>query len=248
MNRKVLKLMLTGLLSIALLSGCSTKQSEEAEPVETPEPPVPYEEPAAGSDLHVIEETGGGLEQHQEEREEREEKEENLRSEEQDEQLFQAYIEHMIRSSSKLGSVHLGDTVEDVIKSLGNNYTEEIIEDDAGFFPEPLALFDYEGQIELWIGKRTERVVRIKVSVEKFQTDLGFKTGDNANTVIDKYKDMYGEFESPHGGINLGWFEVEKDVVIIFDFISDDNSRFNPEITPESKVECIELMYAWILD
>jgi len=176
------------------------------------------------------------------------EREENLRSEEQDEQLFQSYIDHIVRSASRLGPVHLGDTLEDVIKNLGDNFTEETIKDDAGFFPEPLALLDYEGQIELWIGKKTNRVVGIKVSTEEFQTDLGFKTGDNANTVIDRYKDLYGEFESPHGGINLGWFEVEKDVVIIFDFIRDDNSRFNPEITPDSKVEYIELIYAWILD
>jgi hypothetical protein len=147
-------------------------------------------------------------------------------------------------TAPSLGGISLGDSSESVIGALGNNYTESTETDDAGFIGEDMTVWSYESGIVVNIGKRSGKVLRVKSTSPDFRTDLGVKVDDNAKTVFDAYKPVFQEAVSRHSDNVLeGWFLIEDQAIMIFDFDKSDGSLINSSITPDSRVGEIILAY-----
>jgi hypothetical protein len=145
--------------------------------------------------------------------------------------------------STSLAGIHLGDSAQTVSDVLGDGYKEEKSEDD-GFFGEGFVLRQYEG-IDVVIGLSSQRVLQIDAYGSQFATNLGGKVGDKANSVLEKYRSKYSEYEGVNSDGKLtGWFQTDEETLVIFSF-NEDRSRFNEEVTDDSKVEGITLGYTF---
>lgn len=143
-----------------------------------------------------------------------------------------------------LGGISLGDTSEDVIAKLGDDYSESTEPDVLGAIGEDITVWNYNSGITISIGKTSGKVLRIVSASPDFQTDLGIKVGDDAKIVFEMYKPVSDEAVSRHSNETLeGWFLMEDGTVIIFDFDKSDDSIVNSDITPDSSVEEIILSY-----
>ena len=148
-----------------------------------------------------------------------------------------------------LGGISLGDSPQKVIDVLGNNYSESAEPDIAGLMDEDLIIWSYESGISVYIGKTSEKVLRIISTSANTKTDLGIKVGDEYKTVYETYKPVSEEAVSRHSDEILeGWFLVEDEAVVIFDFDESDNAVVNRNVKPDSKVEKIILAYWKHLD
>lgn len=146
--------------------------------------------------------------------------------------------------TATLGGITLGDSPEKVIDVLGNNYSESTEPDIAGLIGEDLIVWSYESGVDVYIGKTSEKVVRITSVSPNFKTDLGIKVGDDSKTVFETYEPAYEEAVSRHRDEVLeGWFHIGEEAVIIFDFDKSDNAVVNTNVTSDSKVEEIILAY-----
>lgn len=145
--------------------------------------------------------------------------------------------------SASLAGIHLGDSVQTVSDVFGDDYKEEKFEDD-GFFGEGFALRQYDG-IDVVIGLSSQKVLQIDVYGSQFTTNLGDKVGDKANSVLEKYRSKYREYEGVNSDGKLtGWFQTDEETLVIFSF-NEERSRFNEEVTDDSKVEGITLGYTF---
>ncbi|HQA47919.1 MAG: hypothetical protein GXY97_02800 [Clostridiales bacterium] len=147
-------------------------------------------------------------------------------------------------SPESLGGISLGDTLEDVVGLLGEDYTETLVTDEAGYIGEDTLELEYKQGIVVTLGKESKRVIRVEVSSPGFPTYLGIQVGDRASSALVKYKSTFKEAQSRHDNSTLsGWFHVGDEKVIIFDFDSEDGTRVNGEITPDSAVQEMVLAY-----
>lgn len=145
---------------------------------------------------------------------------------------------------SILAGLSLGDDLEKVNQVLGDDYEEA--ESDIDYpWGELILHRTYANGIELIIGKDSHRLYQISVSSSAFPTAMGTRVGDNFNDAVAKYSAKYDEFKGPNSdGKNVGWFEVEDGVLLIFDADREDSSRVNDSIGENEKVEEIVLAYA----
>ncbi|HHV97517.1 MAG TPA: hypothetical protein GXX37_13810 [Clostridiaceae bacterium] len=147
-------------------------------------------------------------------------------------------------TAPSLGGISLGDNQETVANVLGNNYVESTEEDIAGFIGEDMNIWTYENGIVVYFGKMTGKVLRITSTSPNLQTDLGIKVGDNAKTVFETYKPLFEEAVSRHEDEKLeGWYLINDEVVMIFDFDKSDEKLINNKVMPDSSVEEITLAY-----
>lgn len=147
-------------------------------------------------------------------------------------------------SPENLGGISLGDTLEDVVELLGEEYTETLMTDEAGYIGEDALVLEFKQGIVVTLGKESARVIRVEVSSPGFPTYLGIQVGDHASSALGKYKSTFKEAISRHDNSTLsGWFHVGDEKVIIFDFDSEDGTRKNSEITPDSAVQEMVLAY-----
>ena len=150
-----------------------------------------------------------------------------------------------IRAS--IAGVHLGDTKEQVIAVLGNEYKETKLGEEMGHFPEKLYSLEYDGDLRMLVGVESDTVLEISTTTSKGETNLGISVGDTAAQVFAAYRPEYIEPESIHGGKLYGFFKVEGAAAMVFNFnLRGDQSR--EEIKPENKVEMIVLTYPAMLD
>ncbi len=151
-------------------------------------------------------------------------------------------------SVPNIGGLHLGDTKSQVTQVLGSEYDETFVEE-GGHFGESYYVWDYQKGVELIIGKESGKVLQIDVTTPEMKTDMGVKVGDKMAIAIETYQEKYSEPESIHTGEKVaGWFEVGEEALVIFDADRDDDTIVNPEITPDSEVEMIRLVYAKYID
>lgn len=149
-----------------------------------------------------------------------------------------------ISPTPTLGGISLGDSPDKVIDVLGSDYSESTEPDIAGLIGEDLIVWSYENGVDVYIGKTSEKVVRIASTSPDLKTDLGVKVGDDSKTVLETYKPAYEEAVSRHRDEVLeGWFLKGEEAVIIFDFDKSDDSVVNTNVTSESKVEKVILAY-----
>ncbi|MGI6486459.1 MAG: hypothetical protein ACOX15_09215 [Tepidanaerobacteraceae bacterium] len=150
--------------------------------------------------------------------------------------------------SPSIGGIHLGHSKEQVIMILGDEYNEIICEEQ-GYYGEEQVIMEYDSGISVIIGLKSSKVLDVTTESPDFPTDRGSKVGDNADEVLAKYRQKYEEFESVYAdGKNIGWFVINDEVFLIFDFDKDDGMLLNETVDDESKVELIKLAYMMHFD
>lgn len=149
-----------------------------------------------------------------------------------------------IKTPESLGGVCLGDTIEKVTAVLGHDYIKTQIADQAGYIGEDMIDLSYDSGIIVTLGKESGEVIRVVSQSPGFETYLGAEVGNEAKSVLGKYKSTFKEVTSRHSNSTLpGWFNVGEEKVIIFDFDSEDGTRVNSDIMPDSVVQEIVLAY-----
>ncbi len=152
-------------------------------------------------------------------------------------------------ASEHFSGVTLGIKQADVRKLLGENYIVEAYEDDAGYLREQANQWIYENGIDLLIGQTSQEVMQIRVFSSDIKTKLGVAVGDNAMEAFNIYRKQYDEHISRHTEGKLdGWFDIDGDMVLIFDTNKDDYHLVNDPILPDSKIEAIYLKYHSSID
>ncbi|HHW31273.1 MAG TPA: hypothetical protein GXX20_06315 [Clostridiaceae bacterium] len=145
---------------------------------------------------------------------------------------------------SSLGGISLGYSPEMVVNILGDNYIESTEPDYFGIMGEDITVWSYDNGIVIRIGETTGKVLSVTSKNPDFQTDMGIKVGDDAETVFNAYKPKFEEAKSRHSDEILeGWYLVGDGTVMIFDFDKSDNAVINSNIASDSKVEEIILAY-----
>lgn len=140
-----------------------------------------------------------------------------------------------------LGGITLDTSRDEVLKMLGTEYEEELI-NEGGYYVEPYHILKYRQGITVLVGVKSKKVLEIEVTSSDFPTDLGAKVGDSSQDVAKIYSAIYTVPESIHGGGKLeGWYNLDGDKLIIFDFDLDDESLVNTNVSPDSRVEKIRL-------
>lgn len=149
---------------------------------------------------------------------------------------------------ASLGKIHLGDPFSQVEQHLGKDY-KETLHDEPGHFTEPWYSREYNKGIKVVVGKNSGKVLEIDALAADFTTNLGAKVGDTAERIRDLYATKYKPFESRQGDGPLeGFYLLDEDLVIVFDYNKDDNQLFNTNVKPDSKVEMIRLTHSQYLD
>lgn len=142
---------------------------------------------------------------------------------------------------NSIAGVKLGTTKDEVLKIWGSEYEEELI-DDLGYYIEQYYVWKYAQGITVLVGAESEKVLEIEVTSPDFTTDLGVKVGDRAQDIAKIYGSLYTVPESIHGDGQLeGWYNLDDDQLMIFDFDIEDESLVNTNVQPDTQVEKIRL-------
>ncbi len=90
-------------------------------------------------------------------------------------------------------------------------------------------------------GKNTNKVLDFTIAVPGYKTDLGVAIGNSYKDVTEKYGSYKNVLSNQSGKELKGWYDLNNDMIIIFDFNKEDPSSVNLEVKPESKVEAIRV-------
>ena len=150
-------------------------------------------------------------------------------------------------SSPSLAGLKIGDSRDKIIEILGNNY-QSIEYDIAGHYPEAFMIWEYEEGVTVILGKDSGSVFELRSRSPKFETNLGAKVGDTADSVLSMYRSQYEEPESIHGGQLKGVFKVEDGAALIFDFDMKDGIANQGPIDKTDQVERIILTMPSYID
>jgi hypothetical protein len=144
------------------------------------------------------------------------------------------------QSSESLGGIRLGMGVEELDKLLGDDFTENPLEE-GGYFGESVIMRHYQNGCNIVIGQTTGEVLQIDVSSPEYPTEMGVKVGAPALEALEKYREKYSEFVGNQSPDKLvGWFETEPGTLLIFS-CKENGERFNENLTEESKIHGITL-------
>ncbi|MTI49852.1 hypothetical protein [Sporosalibacterium faouarense] len=148
-----------------------------------------------------------------------------------------------------LYGLSLGDSQSKVLNKLGNDYTEEYVDDVSNYVGEDYYIWHYDNGLDIYIGKNTKEIITITINESNVKTALNAKVGDNAQEVLKNYRKKYKELVDIHTDQPVnGWFKVSDDTLLIFDFDRNDLTRVNGPVTSNSKVATIELIYRSYFD
>jgi len=136
---------------------------------------------------------------------------------------------YLVCKSESLASIHIGDTLGEVIEKYGNDF--EVVFSDDGF--EPVVVYD---GVSLSIGESNYCVTELFLATNKYETSLGVRVGDNAVVAIDNYKELYRSNEdgSIHTEYPKWLFDLGEGYVIQFQIDTD-------ELTENSVITSINL-------
>jgi hypothetical protein len=141
--------------------------------------------------------------------------------------------------SPSLGGVMLGMSIQEVTGLLGDNYSDEIVEE-GGYFGESYIRRSYNG-CDLVIGRDSGQVKQIDVYSADYPTNLGVKVGDPTLPALEQYRLKYDEYVGNQSPETLaGWFVVEPGTLLIFSS-QENRDRINKDLTPDSKIYGITL-------
>lgn len=143
---------------------------------------------------------------------------------------------------TNVGGFYLEQPAEEIKKAFGNADSVESFEQ--SYYSEPFDKWTYKdenGYMEFIVGKSTNKVLDFTIAVPGYKTDLGVAIGDSYKDVTEKYGSYKNVLSNQGEGELKGWYDLNNDVIIIFDLDKDDPSSVNLEVKPESKVEAIRL-------
>ena len=142
-----------------------------------------------------------------------------------------------------LAGVSLGDSIDQVEQSLGDDYRSEILHADGSWYGEPTSCWYYgDDNIEIVIGEESGTVLQINV-YDEYSTSAGDQVGDKAEQVLPAYEENYPLAKDHFEGNDLpGWFVVEEGQWLIYNF-KDDGTLLNQSIASDEKVASIHLVY-----
>jgi hypothetical protein len=153
-----------------------------------------------------------------------------------------------ITNKPSIGGIFIGNTKEEVAKVLGSNFKETLVEE-GGQLGEPFYKIEYTKGITVIVGKTSNKVLQIDSTSPEYKTNLGTKVGDTLKDIQNTYASKYTQTESRQGDGKLeGWYNVEEEAVVIFDFNKSDETILNSNLKPESKVEMIRLTNLKFID
>ncbi len=144
-----------------------------------------------------------------------------------------------------LADIALGDPADTVTQMYGTQYEEDTTSADESYYGEDVANWNYQDRIYFTIGLTTQSVLRVYVAIPDYETNLGVKVGDKADTFLPQYRDYYDELVSNQSDDILnGWFLIEEGGLLIFRF-ADENGELDPTlpIPDEAVVDSITLAY-----
>lgn len=152
--------------------------------------------------------------------------------------------EEQTEDVTKVGDFYLGQPEAEVDKLLGQASSIRKIEE-GFYYKEPYNIKEYKldnGEyIQVITGENSKKVLDFTVAVSGYKTNLGVSKGDTYASIEEKYKD-YKKVENPHQGGELsGWYYLNNDQIIIFDFDMEDQSSVNLAINSDSKLEAIRV-------
>ncbi|MGI5910973.1 MAG: hypothetical protein ACOX6E_00110 [Syntrophomonadaceae bacterium] len=140
-----------------------------------------------------------------------------------------------------VAGIGLGDSTDEVKKVLGDEYTNEFL--DEGWFGEPTSCWLYGDDVEVLIGEESNAVFQINLYSDGYTTSAGDKVGAKAQDVLPAYEDKYPLAQDHFEGNELpGWFVVEEGEWLIFNY-KDDGTLVNQPIEAEDEVKSIHLVY-----
>ena len=158
------------------------------------------------------------------------------------------YSAFIIKSIIDLAGLHLGDTETEVKNILGKNYSEEFCEE-GGYIGEPFFIREYKSGVRIILGKNSRKVLEIVVFKKSIPTEQGIEVRDSSEKALKLYRDKYKEFKGMYSDGRIpGWFMVEKNILLIFDFDLTDSNRTNEKMNSSSEVEEIVLAYSWLFE
>lgn len=126
--------------------------------------------------------------------------------------------------TESLGGINIGDSLGDIIKKLGSDF--EVYFSDDGFEP----VVSYDG-ISFSINENSFCITEIFTDMNKFETSIGVKVGDDAEVVFNMYRELYNSNEdgSIHPEYPKWVFDLGDNFVIQFDIDTE-------ELTDESVI------------
>lgn len=140
-----------------------------------------------------------------------------------------------------IGGIKRGDSKDQLLAAFGTRYEEDTFEEEVSL-GEPFARLSFPNGITAIVGIETNKVLEIETNSADTVTNLGFKVGDDAREVLAKYRTMYQEPQSRHSDDTLiGWFLLQDEELIIFNFDQDEVLVNDPQLKPDAKVKRIKL-------
>ncbi len=107
-----------------------------------------------------------------------------------------------------------------------------------------MLILSYKDGIEITFGSNSKTVLFIVSSNQKFKTDLNISVSNTAKEIDAEYAKKFEKFEGYNSDGPLdGWYIVDEESVMIFDYKKSDHSRVNDTVNDNSKCEEIELAY-----
>ncbi len=146
--------------------------------------------------------------------------------------------------TTTLGEISLGDPVDEVLLRFGSMYEETVIDDEAGYFGEPINYWNYQDRIGFMVGVTTQQVLRIDVFDSGYYSNLGAYIGQKASEILPVYREYYEELVSIHTeAVVPGWFLVEDDKLLILRFSDGSEASFGDPIPDDALLVEMSLAY-----
>lgn len=144
---------------------------------------------------------------------------------------------------TNVGGIYLGQPADEISTKFGKADTVNSV--DEGYYGEPYDIWEYKrengGFMTFVVGKNTNKVLDFTIAVTGYKTDLGIEVGNTYDEVNKKYGSFKNVVSNQDGRELEGWYDLNNDQIIIFDFDKDDQSTVNQNLKPESKVESIRV-------
>ncbi len=140
-----------------------------------------------------------------------------------------------------IAGVGLGDNLDSLNDRFGD-ILKTTTQEEGGYYGTTVNALEFSDGTTMIVEKDTGIILEMTVEDSKHETNLGIKTGETSEGVKAKYSADYKLFKGYNSPDYItGWYKVEKDELMIFDFIKNDDSHYNENISNSDKVVSMTL-------
>lgn len=140
-----------------------------------------------------------------------------------------------------VAGVSLGNKLDSINGRFGD-IVKTTKQEESGYYGTKVNEVIFSDKTSMIVERSTDKILTITVEDSKHETNFGIKTGDTLKSVKAKYGADYKLFKGYNSPDYItGWYMVEKDELMIFDFIKNDGSHYNENIDNSDKVISITL-------